>query len=523
MESQLTYLNDSDRLKAYQAIVDGCSHLWSKNKLQKDKLASVMDTFAMLAEKDPYFLAHFTSYAIKKLPSKDLKVVATFVNSLSDADGTPFAPGSKFNKPNLRAVSQAALQDMDPKLVTRVMELANTKMKVGSKRDSATHFSRSLKTAVKKYLKFREENPRALEGIRKAGFSNTVKNIYRNVHVSPSVEAAGMLNWPQKDGRQITVKKDLFDFSGMTDLQIAHKIRENKLPPQGALGALPGKISPVVAVAILEQASGDQAVVLTTMFEDQGLLKNKEVKKVYTEKVKTAKTALDRVERFQKELDEDLKQSLKTVKAAKRKEDVGDVGKVFLHIDISSSMDSALTIAKDSGATLAECVKNPVDNFHWGVFHKDGKVLPTPTSFEKDAFQQVLYGIRANGMTNCMALYEEARRRKCDVDVYITDQDHNCGDVQTFVLQAAAKGLGKPKAAVIVNVNNPGNRFQTLKKGLESAGIPVSEISVDALKESALVSQAIKSALLGANAVIEEIMSEPLLTLPNWWYSVKVN
>jgi len=47
----------------------------------------------------------------------------------------------------------------------------------------------------------------------------------------------------------------------------AEKIRKEKLPPTGVIGALPDKISPVIAVSILEQASGNQAVILRELFD----------------------------------------------------------------------------------------------------------------------------------------------------------------------------------------------------------------------------------------------------------------
>jgi len=202
MSNELNFLSDQERLRAYEAITRGCAHLWSKGKLVKERLYSVLDTFVLLAEKDPYFLAHFTSYAVNRLDSKDLKVVSVFVNSVSDADGTPFSSGSKYKKPNLRSISQAAIQYLDPKLVLRVIELANLKTKLGTKNEG-THFSRSLKTAITKYLRYREQNIKAMEGIKKSGLSNTVKNIYRFSHLSPSTETAGVLGWKQKDGRVI--------------------------------------------------------------------------------------------------------------------------------------------------------------------------------------------------------------------------------------------------------------------------------------------------------------------------------
>ena len=188
MENKLSYLDDTTRYAAYKALTEGCMHLWSKNKLQQDKLQLVLEVFAQLAEKDPLFLAHFTSYAARKLDSKDLKVLSIFANSLSDADGTPFSTGSELTKPNWRMVSQAALLELDPKLVWRVSELANTKIKFGSK-PVATHYSRRLKRAIRKYIRYREANPKALNGIKKSGFTNIFIDLYRRSRIAPSIEA----------------------------------------------------------------------------------------------------------------------------------------------------------------------------------------------------------------------------------------------------------------------------------------------------------------------------------------------
>jgi len=533
-EFQLSYLNDNDRLKAYQIITEGCAHLWSKGKLQEDKLNGTLSNLMNLADKDPYFLARFTSYAIKKLDSKDLKVLTVFANSLSDADGKPFIVehdnegrpvySDKFKKPNLRIVSQAGVQGLNPKLVSRVIEIANIKQPLGDKYKEGTHFSNSLKTAVKKYIKFRENNPKAMEGIKKAGFAPTIKHLYRMLHIAPSEETAEILGWQQKKGKKIK-KKKLFDFNGMDDLQIAEKIRNDNLPPLGVLGALPDKISPVIAVAILEQASGDQAVILRGLFDSQGLLKDKEVMKVFESKIKTAKTALDRVDKINTEVDEAVEKTLKKAKAEKRKEDVGNIGKIFIHLDISSSMDSAIEFAKERGAIIAECIQNPEENFHWGAFNDLGYGIPKPKSFEKDGFMSALYGIRASGMTDCLACYTAARRVNADVDIYITDQQHNGYPMEQRIRDCDNKGLGRPKAVVIVDFSKIHSRYryredEVLRDVFEQVGIPVTVVQPDTLTESALVTQAIKTAMLGAVAVIDDIMKTPLLKLPEWWASI---
>jgi len=539
-EHKLGYLNDQDRLKIYNTLISGCMHLWSKNKLQdgstidvkgkdgktvkqklEDRLTPVLESFSKLAESDPLFLAHFTSYAVKKLDAKDLRVVATFASTLSDADGTPFSPGSEFKKPNWRLIGQAAFQTLDPKLALRVVQLANRKMKFGIKAE-ATHYSKSLRSAVRKYLRYREANPKMIEGIVRTGLTKTYRNLYRWARIQPSAEAATFLAWEQKDGsvKEADFKQNKLTFAGLSEVEIAEKIRAERLTPQRALGALGDKISPVIAAAVLEQASGDQAVILTNLFEEQGLLKNVEVKKVYEEKIKTAKNALDRVDRIKAELSEETKTALKDSRSETRKANIEDFGRVFVHVDTSPSMANALEIAKEYGATISEFVKNPEQNFFWGSFDSAGKVFPNPQKFTKDGFKLALYGQKIGGYgTDCLALYKTARQKGCSVDIYITDQDHNGKLIGMTIDECRREGLTDPQVAVIVDVH--GRQDGILKRELEKAGIPVTVLTAKELGESALVTQAVNVAMKGQIAVLEEILSTGLLDLPKWWYAVK--
>jgi hypothetical protein len=525
-EHALSYLDDKDRLEAYNLITKGCMHVWSKNKLQEDKLKPVLDTFATLAEKDPLFLAHLTSYIHNKLDSKDLKVISTFASSLSDADGTPFSQGSSYNKPNWRIIAQAALQRLDPKLVLRTLKLTEIKQPFGS-RPAATHFSKSLKVAATKYIQYREQNPKSLEGIKKAGLTSTMQSLYRVARCAPTKEASQILGWKQKPGfpgyDPNLVKSNLFDFTGLTEVQIAEKIQQEKLKPTAVLGALQNKISPVIAAAILEQSSGDQAVILTDMFEEQGLLKNKEVKKVYEAKIKTAKNCLDRVDRIKAKLDEETQQILKQTKADIRKDTVGDIGKVFLHLDISGSMSEAIEFAKDKGAIIAECIKNPEINFNWGVFNDHGRILERPQTFVKDAFKAALYGVRSGGGTDCLSLWTTSRNLGCDTDVFITDEEHTYGMIDSRIMESR-RHYKDPKQVVIIRIGRATRGYrsnpQCLSEQLKRCGIPVVVLDPNQLTESALVAQSIKTAIKGTSAILDEIMAEPLLTLPKWWYAV---
>ncbi len=514
---RLTELDNDTRLDIYNVILSGCSHIWSKGKLQESVLNEVLDKLMVLAEHDPEFLARLTSYASTKLDSKDLKVLTVFANSLSDADGTPFFKGSKYSKPNLRVVSQVALMTdraFDAKLVQRVVELANRKVKLGDtgRYKEGTHFSNGLKKAIIKYIRYREHNIKVLEGVVKVGLRKSFQNLYRAVHIAPTLEAASTLRWKQKKG-DVKIAKSLYNFKDMTDLEIAEKIQKDKLSPTGVLGALGKKISPVVSAAILEQATPDQAVILRSLFDEQGILKDPEVMKVFETKIVSAKSTLDRVERLNTQVSEDVSRVLKAAKSTKRKEDLkGLKMKLFLHIDASSSLTSAIDAAKDLGAVFAECVHEPKTNFNWGYFNDIGRVLPLPQSFEKDAFHAALYSLRATGSTDCGALLKAASDFGATTHVFITDGGHNGGELEPRIKQAYDKCLFN---VIIVPV---GNYSSYLAERFKNAGVAVTELQPKAIKESALVTQAIATAVKGRLAVIEEIMSTPLLLkYPTYW------
>lgn len=526
MNEELQQLTSQERLRTYELFIRGCTHLWGRDEetlkrgFKVAKAGEVLNTLIPLTTKDPYFLAHLTSYIMRKDMGKDLKVFTTYVNSLSTADGQPFSVGSDYNKPNLRIVSFAALQQLDPILAGRVLEVASTKFSVTDYLNYGRHFSSSLRTAFKKYLRYREANLQMLKGIKRAGLSHRMESLYRTMRIAPSDEAAALIHYRQK-GKKIKFADSLFDFSGLDDLGIATKIRQEKLPVLPALGALPRKVSPVIAVALLEQATGNQAVILKGLFEEAGVLKDKEVMDLFQEKLATAKGSLDRVETLSKGSSLEVEKVMKQARADKRKEQLTDVGKVFLHIDTSPSMDSALEVAMKRGAIIAEMIPDPEHNFQWGLFHGRGEILPLPQTFEEDAFRAILFGKTTQSSTNAFALYPHARQFGADVDVLISDGDHNVGNLETSIRAFHEQNpqLPKPKAMVLVWIKN-GYSQDTVKEAYEANGIPVAVVDPDTITSSAWVMQAIRSAMLGAVAQVDEIMNTPLLTLPEWYFSI---
>lgn len=518
--------SDDKRVQIFHMLTSACTHLYSKGKLQEDKFMDAAKIFADLAKNDPIFLAHLTAWAMTT-DNKDLQVLAVFFNSINDADGTPFFRGAKNRKPNFRQVSYTALNDMSPDLAYKVLKLCTKKFSVDGLLNESCHFSNGFNKAFKKYLKFRENNPNGIRSIKNNGLAKKFEKMYKLNHVAPSLETASILGWKQKVGDVVVEKNP--DFKSMKSAEIVDALKSTKMSPVMALTLIPQKqVTTSVAKQLLNNATGNQAVILYNQFAKNGFLENKEINDLFHKKVKTAKTAIDRLDRLSKDASEDDKKELSKIRSEKRKEvsKQYDIGSVFVHIDASSSMNTAIQFAKDKSALIAECINEPEKNFNWGYFNASGKVLKKPVGFTKEDFHAALYGVNSGGMTDCIALYGVARQLGAQVDIYITDQGHNIGTISSRIKDFHDKNpsLSKPLSAVIVDFS--GNRNAMIKNeledGLSKAGIPVSIIQSDSLDQSALVAQAVATSIKGEVAIIEKILDTPLPQLPYWWDEVTV-
>lgn len=522
--NQLSEYSDQKRLAIYKIITSACTHLYSKGSLQEDKFNEIAKVFADIAVNDPLFMAHLAAYAAKN-DSKDLKVLATFFNSLNDANGTPFFKGSSKNKPNFREVSYAVLQNLDPHLAIRVLRLCHKRFGVNGVLNNSKHFPTGLKTAFKKYIHYRENNGDMLRGIKKAGLSNKMIDIYRMTRTAPTDEAAGILNWKQKDGRELKMET-LPDFSSKTSAEIAKELDVSRLSTVVALSIIPkDKITASVAKSLMKNCTGNQSIILYNWFSKNGFLDVKSIKDLFKDKIKESTTAIDRIDTLARNADSDDKKEMAAVRSEKRKEvaKTKDIGKIFFHIDASGSMAAAIEFAKNKACIFAECVDNPSKNFNWGLFGTNGRLLTVPKEFTKEDFHMALYGVTANmGQTDCIALYEKAREFGADIDVYVTDQGHNIGTIHKRIEEYHRSNptVAKPRAAVIVHF---GAQCTKLQDSLVQVGIPVSVIDPNSLSESALVAQSIRAALVGELAIIEEIMNTNLPSLPRWWDNVSSN
>jgi hypothetical protein len=517
--------SDDKRLAVFRMLTAACTHLYSKGKLQREKFDTAAAVFADLAKNDPLFMVHLTAYSATK-DSKDMRALTVMFNANSDADGTPFFPGATRNKPNFRKISNALLQECDPHLALRILELCHVKFGVPGVMNDAYHFPGTFQKAYAKYLRYREQNPEMLRGIRRSGLGNKFRQIYRLSHTGPCDEAVDILNWKQKDGRAPKSEK-LPDFNAMTPKQIADYITNKKLSVMVALSIIPpNKITASVGRVIMDRCSGNQAIILYRWFAKNGLLDVPDIAAMFPEKVRQSTTAVDRIDTLSRDADEGDRKIMNEARSQKRKADAktSEIGKIFMHIDVSQSMTPAIEFAKERAGIIAECVDNPKENFRWGTFAERGRMLDVPDSFTKEDFHAAMYGVRAAGMTDCIALYPEARRFGAEVDVYVTDQGHNVGSIFVRINQFHANNpdLPKPRAVVIVDYKNHrwAEKKDTLEAEFRRLGIPFALIEPETLDQSALIAASVRNACKGELVVIEEIMNTPLPVLPNWYATV---
>jgi hypothetical protein len=502
---ELVETTPEQRLKVYNLVSAGCQHFYSKNKPQDEKIVSALMDIYPLAKGDPIFLAHLAAWAAKG-KSKDLKRTAVYINALSDGDGTPFVVGGTERKPNLRSISWALLSGFNPKELSRLLYFRKLKWQPvdnncadthrQTRRQASVHFPRSFSHAIAEYLKNKpvHEIKRDVE----SEFTRHLINCHKQLRIAPSDTMVKLLKWKQKDGRDYKTEF-VNPFAGLTDKEIARKIETEKIPFLKALALVP-EVSPVILSALFEVASPNQLIVRVRTYEESGLLSIPEFAERFYAKIEQG-SSVDRIDRLAKSASEPVKERLQEARSRGRKIQFGHLdGRLWLDIDISMSMSNAISTAKEHAATFLDVVGG--ENFEWGLVGSGGRpVNEKPTSKEKA--HKALFGITASDRTSDL-LYNyravQAGPEPVDYWVSITDGGLNYG-------KEPITHLPKVKNFTIVHL---GDKYPNLGNFLRANGIEPHYLPPEALQESALVAQAIKNAVRGSFAVIDEIMSTPL-------------
>src|SRR5262245_36110423 len=169
---------------------------------------------------DNEFAARWASHAFGQ-EHRDLKVVLAALMLVQARRGDPVIDGGKvaFFDEDYRDVGEAMMlllrkdgKDFNPKLLLRVHDVlslpgvAAQNRALGFGKSARRPFLGRWDKAVEKWLRYREENPKLLEGLVKAGLRSTVMELARRVGYKPTnPKFFATLRWKQAqadDGRR---------------------------------------------------------------------------------------------------------------------------------------------------------------------------------------------------------------------------------------------------------------------------------------------------------------------------------
>lgn len=439
---------------------------------------------------DNEFAARWASYAFKQ-EHRDLKVILAALMLVQSRKGDPVLDQGKvaFYDEDFRDVGEAMLllhdkdnkAGLNPKLLLRVQEILTLPGVAAINRELG--FSRSLRNpalgrwpkAVTKWLRFREENPKLLAGLVKAGFKSTVMELARKVGYKPeSSKFFEALRWKQgqaKDGhRSIAIGQAVTaaeSWNGLTEEQICQKIASTRPNWKRIVGLLPKEVGvtrAIVAVAIESGSFSDKDLIIATpTLEELGLLDVQDIRARWVRATKEADDmrAANIATRVKSQATKEVLQDAADTAIKKVVEQVMKGIRIYFMVDISGSMEGAIESAKGYISKFLQAF--PKDKIHVSVFNTSGREVQIPHA-SAAGVENAFRGIRAGGGTDYGAGVRALLKFKpqADEDViffFVGDED-----AREFSTEVKASGLN-PTAFGFVKVNAPADWRTTLPGG----------------------------------------------------------
>lgn len=507
---------------------------------------------------DNEFAARWASYAFGQ-EHRDLKVVLAAFMLVQTRKGDPVLDGGKiaFYDEDFRDIGEAMMlihrrdgKDLNPKLLLRVHDLlkvpavAAINRELGFGNSARRPFLGRWTKAVEKWLQFREENPKMLDGLVKAGFKGTVKDLARAVGYKPETpkffEALGWAQDQSKDGRRsILIGVEMAKAEGWEDLtegQICEKIVAEKPDWKRIVGMLPKKLGVTRAIMSAAVESGSLSnkdlIILTPTLEELGLLEVAEVKAKWEKALKKAEDDMRAANIARNVKSKDVQEQLVAASDVALQKTVEQVTKnlrIYVIIDRSGSMGQSIEKAKK---LLAKFIQGfPPDRTHISVFNSAGRVVEIKHA-SAAGVENAFKGITADGGTahGAGVLALEKFKPKDDEDslmIFVGDG----GERTTFEAYVTQSGL-RPMAFGFLML--PGENFGAVDNTAAKLGIPCFRIQENTFDDVYAIPRTIR-ALVAATPVgvvarvaatprvtlVDTILKTDLLKKPAWAVSVR--
>lgn len=516
-------------------------------------------------ELDNEFAARWASYAWKQ-EHRDLKVVLAAFMLVQSRKGDPVTEGGEvlFMDENYRDVGEAMLllqekgKDFNPKLLLRVFdvltlpEVAKINHELGFGKSAKHPFLGRWPKVVEKWLRYREENPKMLEGLVKAGFRTTVMALARRIGYKPTSDTFfEALRWKQKqagDGRRdMAIGKKVKaaeSWEGLSEREICERIEKTKPNWKRIVGLLPAQVGvtrAIMAAAIEANSLSDKdLIILVPTLEELGLLKVQEIK----ERLASALAKADdmRAANIARNVrSQELRETMEAgadKAAQKAVEEVMRGLRVYFMVDISSSMQGALEAAKPMIAKFLQSF--PLDRVHVSTFNTAGREVVIKHASTKGV-EAAFRGIAANGGTEYGAGVRALERHKPLPDedvlfVFVGDEEQR----HLFDQHVIASGLNPVAFGLYKTVPNGGaaawrqtqygaDNNTVVRATAAKLGIPCFMIDERTFEDPYAISRVVR-ALVAATPVglvpggqarprvtlVDQILQTELLVRPAW-------
>lgn len=509
---------------------------------------------------DNDFAAHWASWSFSR-EHRDLKVILCAFMLVQNRMGEPVIEDGEvlFLDEDYRSVGEAmclkrAKLDLNPKLLLRVGDVLNLPGIAAINRELG--FGKSARNpargryykVVEKWLRYREENPKMLEGLVKAGFRTTTMKLARRVGYKPlTPKFFEILRWKQKqsaDGRRnLAIGQDFGKAETWEDLderEICMKIVDEKPNWKRIVGMIPAEIGvtqAIVAAAIEAGCMSNQdLIILTPTFEELGLLKVKSVEERWRAAIEQAENqraaniarnvkSKEAIEGLQTAVDKATENALEEVTRDLR---------TYCIVDKSSSMQGALERAQEYLTRFLGGF--PLDRLHVSVFNTMGTEVEIKQA-KAVAVKHAFRGHRAGGGTSYAQGVRAIAHHKPEAEedalmIFVGDEEDNdvAGLVQTIRqsgINPVAFGLLKVQSNLWGGGYYRGNIVTSAAAQLGIPCFPIDEqmfTSDDPYAVTRLIRELIASTPVGevANRVtrrkslVQEILETPLLQKPVW-------
>ncbi|MFO0750159.1 MAG: vWA domain-containing protein [Myxococcota bacterium] len=498
---------------------------------------------------DQEFAARWASWAFGQ-DHRDLKVLLAAFMLVQERAGQPVVEDGRrlFDDDDFRAVGEAmclvrAKHDLNPKLILRIGDVlalpgvAAVNRALGFGQSGRTPPRGRYYKAVEKWLRHREENPRILEGLVRAGFRTTVQALARRVGYKPgSPRFFEILRWKQtqaRDGRRtLAIGAEVAraeSWVDMSEAEICQRIVETRPDWKRIVGLLPREVGLTRAVmaAAIDAGSLSDAdfVILTPTLEELGLLQVAALRDRWQAALAAAEnrraahvaqrvTRSDTALALREAADQATKKALEQATRALR---------VYVVIDKSGSMEGALERAK---ACLAKFVQGiPLERLHVSVFNTVGREVVIKAA-SAAGVDQALRGHAAGGGTSYAEGVRALANRgpRADEDaliIFVGDQADAADDMLVRAVQET--GL-RPAAFGLLEVVGNGGRGDVVASAARKLGIPCFHIDVEMFADAYAVTRTLRH-LIAATPVsrgvarvslVETILGTPILAKPVW-------